>query len=415
MTTRRGRGEGGVRRRGDGRWEATIELGFRDGKRRRKFVTGRTKAEALEALRSEQHRLANGLPPTDARRRVADFLSWWADTVLPDTVSAGSEATYRRLLDLYVVPAVGHLKLATLAPAHVTEMMRAMATGELSATGRPLSPQTQSAARKVLGRALRRAEQEGLVIRNAAMLADGPRVPRHEGRSLTRNEARALLVAIEQDRLAPAFGLQLALGLRRGEVLGLRWSDVDLDGASAVIHVRRQLQRRPGKGVVLGELKTAHSRRDITLPTPMASALRRWRTTQATERLSVGASWQGGGDDLVFTTPVGTPVDPDNYRHRLSALTRSAGLGHWRTHELRHSAGSLLFDAGVPMKLISELLGHSSERVTSEVYVHTEAAHRARVAAAMATSLWGTPVGETSEFGGQLGGTLATFETLEAP
>ncbi|MHB1507982.1 MAG: tyrosine-type recombinase/integrase [Acidimicrobiales bacterium] len=402
MTKRRGSGEGGIRQRPDGRWEGSVDLGYQDGRRRRKFVYGHTKAEVLDALRKEHQRKEHGLPPTDARRTVADFLHWWADKVLPGTVTAGSEATYRRLVDLYIVPAVGRLKLSELAPAHVTEMMRSMASGELSSTGRPLSPQTQSSARKVLGRALRRAEQEGIIVRNAATLADGPRTARREGRSLTLGEARSLLRQLETDRLGPAFGIQLALGLRRGEVLGMRWSDLDLDCGRPVFRVRRQLQRQVGVGLVLTELKTHKSRRDLAIPGPLVEALRRWRATQSAERLAAGPAWQGA-DDLVFTTPLGTPVDPDNFRHRLSTITEQAGLGHWHTHELRHSAGSLLFDAGVPMKLISELLGHSSERVTSEVYVHTGERHRERVADVMAATLWGAePASE--DFGGQLGG-----------
>lgn len=400
MTSRRGKAEGGIRRRVDGRWEGSIDLGVRDGKRRRKYVYGRTKAETLESLRREQQRLTHGLPPTDGRRRLGDFLRWWADVVLPGSVAPGSEATYRRLLELYVAPALGHLRLNDLAPAHVTEMMRAMSAGELSSSGRGLSPQTQNAARKVLGRALRRAEQEGLLIRNAATLADGPRIQRKEGRRLTREGARSLILALQGDRLGPAFATQLALGLRRGEVLGTRWSDLDLADGRPALHVRTQLQRREGDGLVLTELKTPQSRRDLELPAPLADTLRRWRVVQTTERLAIGAAWRGG-DDLVFTTPIGTPVDPDNYRHRLGALAEAAGLGRWTTHELRHSAGSLLFDAGVPMKLISEQLGHSSERVTSDVYVHTEREHRVRVADTMADALFGDSAAPT-EFGGQI-------------
>lgn len=388
MTTRRGKAEGGIRLRPDGRWEGTIDLGYRDGRRRRKFVYGKTKSETLVKLRREQQHIASGLAPTDGQRRTADFLRWWCDQVLPGTVAAGSEATYRRLLELYVIPAIGHIRLSELAPAHVTEMMRAMESGELSSTGRGLSAQTRSSARKVLGRALRRAEQEGLVARNAATLADGPRVQRREGRSLSRDQAQMLLAALERDRLGPAFALQLALGLRRGEVLGARWGDLDLGGACGVLRVRSQLQRQGAGGLVLTDLKTPQSRRDIDVPSPMVDILRRWRGTQAAERLALGEAWQGSMD-LVFTTPIGTPVDPDNFRHRLTRITESLGIGRWTTHELRHSAGSLLFDAGAPMKLISEMLGHSSERVTSEVYVHTERSHRARVADVMSGVLWG--------------------------
>lgn len=388
MTTRRGKAEGGIRQRPDGRWEGTIDLGIRDGRRRRKFVYGKTKSEMVVKLRREQQHIASGLAPTDGQRRMADFLRWWCDKVLPGTVAPGSEATYRRLLELYVIPAIGHLRLSELAPAHVTEMMRAMGRGELSSTGKRLSAQTQSSARKVLGRALRRAQQEGLVARNAATLADGPRIQRREGRSLSRDQAQMLLAALERDRLGPAFALQLALGLRRGEVLGARWTDLELDGPRAVFRVRAQLQRQGVAGLVLTELKTPQSRRDIDVPSPMVDILRRWRGAQAAERLALGEAWQGSLD-LVFTTPIGTPVDPDNFRHRLTRITESLGIGRWTTHELRHSAGSLLFDAGAPMKLISEMLGHSSERVTSEIYVHTEQSQRARVANVMSGVLWG--------------------------
>ena len=130
MTKRRGRGDGTIRERSDGRWEGRIELGYGPtGKRRQKSVFGRTRREVVAKMRSEQQRLDSGLPPTDGRRRVRDFLQWWSEKVLPGTVSAGSEATYRRLLRLYVIPSVGNLRLTELAPAHVTEMMRSMEAG----------------------------------------------------------------------------------------------------------------------------------------------------------------------------------------------------------------------------------------------------------------------------------------------
>jgi integrase len=397
---RRGRGEGGVRKRADGRWEATIEVAHRDGKRRRKTLYARTRADAVQLLHQEQQRIASGLAPTDGRQTTGQFLRWWQRTVLPGTVSVGSEETYGRYLKCYVIPAVGHIRLATLTPARVTEMMRAMEAGQLS-SGRPLSAQTQNAARKLLARALRRAEQEGLIARNPAALADGPRIPRREGRSLTKEQAHALLVAVETDRLGTAYALQLALGLRRGEVLGLRWNDVDLDAEPPLVRVRQQLQRRPRSGLVLHDLKTPQSRRNLVLPAPATAALRSWRSAQAAERLASGGEWRNA-DGLVFTTPLGTPVDPANFRHRLSSLAESAGLGHWTTHELRHSAGSLLFAAGIPIKLISEMLGHLSERVTSDVYIHTQEAARNQVASTMADALWGGA--EQKPFGGQIGG-----------
>ena len=391
---RRGHGEGGIRRRPDGRWEGSIDLGYgSDGKRHRKFVYARTRAAVAERMRAEQQRIASGLAPTDERRTVEQFLRWWRATVLPGTVSRGTEETYSRVLDLYVIASVGRLPLARLGPADVTAMMRAMADGKLGS--RPLSPQTQNQARKVLSKALRRAQQEGIVTRNAASLADAPRLPRAEARSMTKDQAAALLRALDGKRMGVAYILQLALGLRRGEVLGLTWEHLDLDGEPPVARIRRQLRRFDDGGLVLADLKTPQSRRDLVIPTPLLPALRAWRSTQAAERLATGPAWRDTAG-LVFTTLVGTPVDPANYRHRLATITAKADLGRWTTHELRHSAGSFLFAAGVPMKLISQMLGHSSERVTSDVYVHTAEGARTQVAAAMADALWA----DTSAAGG---------------
>jgi len=363
------------------RWKLAVELGpALGGRRQRKIVSAKTAAEARVLARKVRDQLAAGLPPVREEPTLAAYLQWWADVVLPGAVSEGSEETYCRLLRLYVAPSVGRLKLTELAPGHVTEMMRAMESRGLSAS-------TRRAAKKVLGRALRRAMQEGLVLRNAARIADGPRLARTERRSLSATEARQLLQALHGERLGAAYEVTLALGLRRGEVLGLRWDDVDLDAKPPLLRVRQQLQRRPGKGLVLTALKTPKSRRDLVLPPQVADSLRRRRAAQASERLAAGSLWTGAG--LVFTTPAGAPVDPDNFRHRLAKLSQGAGLGAWTTHELRHSAGSLLFAMGVPMKVISETLGHSSERVTSEVYVHVQAEHRLEAAEAIARALWG--------------------------
>lgn len=384
---RRGRGEGGVRKRADGRWEGVVELGWTDGRRRRKYVYGKTRADVASKIRQEQQRLAAGLAPTDSRRTTGQFLEWWSKAVLPGTVSRSSEETYRRVLRLYVIPLVGLIPLAKLAPADVTEMMRAMAEGRASDRKRKLGVQTQNQARKVLSKALRRAQQEGLIGRNAASLADAPRLTRSEGRSLTAEQASLFLAALDGKRMGIAYVMQLALGLRLGEVLGLSWADLELETAPAA-SICRQLRRFEDGGLVLTDLKTPQSRRTLALPAPLVSGLSSWRSEQAQERLAAGPSWCDRSN-LVFTTPIGTPVDPANYRHRLATITDKAGLGRWTTHELRHSAGSFLFAAGVPMKLISETLGHSSERVTSDVYVHTAEAATRQVASTMAEVLWG--------------------------
>lgn len=168
-----------------------------------------------------------------------------------------------------------------------------------------LSPATRNAAKRVLGGALRRAMQEDLVYRNAAYIADGVRVPRTERRSLTMAQARILLDAFKHDRLGVAYALGLVLGLRRGEILGLRWADIDLDGQPPTVAVRRQLQRRQGRGLVLTELKTTKSRRTLVLPKQLAYDLRHLRVAQGGGRLAAGPLWaetrrRGGAGDLDY-------------------------------------------------------------------------------------------------------------------
>lgn len=296
---------------------------------------------------------------------------------LPGSVAESTEYTYRARVRLYITPALGHLPLTRLLPSHVSDLL-----DDLEAKG--LSVETRRLTRAVLRRALRRAEQEGLVGRNVAAIAQGPRFELREGRTMTGEQARAFLAsaqsapegrrrgptATRSARLYPALLIALGLGLRRGEVLGLRWESIDLDADQPVLHVRQQLLRRPnGGGLALADLKTQRSRRSIALPATVANALRSHRALQARDQMLAGPDWLNGSG-LVFTTPLGSPVDPRNFNTFVSKVSRDAGLGHWHPHELRHSAGSLLIAAGVPLQVVSEILGHSSTKVTSDIYIH---------------------------------------------
>ena len=179
-----------------------------------------------------------------------------------------------------------------------------------------------------------------MVGRNVVALTDGPRVVQAEGRTLTPEQARSLLRAASGERLEAAFVLMLSLGLRKGEVFGLRWADVDLD--NAVITVAQALSRVDSR-LVLGPVKTERSRRKINLPREVVSALRAHRTRQATERLALGESWRD--TSLVFTNEIGAPIDPTNFRRTFDRVTAKAGLVGWHPHELRHSCASLLLAA----------------------------------------------------------------------
>ncbi len=183
----------------------------------------------------------------------------------------------------------------------------------------------------------------------------------------------------------------LTCGLRLSELLGLAWDCVELDSDRPALLVRRGLKRVPGHGLVLDDVKTNRSRRTVHLAAPAVSVLRVHRREQAAERLRIGARWPAVplGADLVFRTGRGNPIDPSSFWKALGEATEEAGLGRWHPHELRHSAASLLLAQGVPLKVISEMLGHSSISVTADVYGHLLDDARAEAAAAMNRALSG--------------------------
>lgn len=385
MTSKRGNREGTIAFNEErGRWEGRLMVGTHDdGRPIRRKVTGKTRAEVVRRLAQLRKEADEGRTSVSRNLTVARFLDEWLRDVLPGTVAASTEANYRNVVSLYLRPRLGQKRLATLQARDVTRMLR-----DLEAEG--LSPNTRRLARSVLRRALRWAEAEGMVSRNVASLADGVKVGTPEGRTLTPDEARAFLAHVEGHRLGAAYAVALALGLRRGELLGLAWEDVDLKASPARLTVRRALKRIDGR-LVLDETKTKQSRRTVHLPAPVVEQLKAHRKRQLQERLEAGDLWAAKplGVDLVFRTPIGTAVDPDNFRTMTYRLTEGAGIGRWSPHELRHSCASLLLAQGVPLKVVSEVLGHSSIRVTADVYSHLLEPAKAEAADAATAALWG--------------------------
>jgi integrase len=203
------------------------------------------------------------------------------------------------------------------------------------------------------------------VHRNAAALADAPRAVRHEIRALTSDEARSFIEAVTGQRHEALYLLTVTLGLRRGEVLGLKWADLDFDART--VHVRGGLQRVGGK-LQLSEPKTKRSRRSLPMLDFVAKALRAHRTRQLQERLTAGSTWRDTG--YVFTTRIGTPVDPANLLDDFKRVLVRANLPHMRFHDLRHGAASLLLALNVHPRIVMELLGHSQISLTMDTYSH---------------------------------------------
>jgi integrase len=302
-----------------------------------------------------EHQL--GIASVDERTRTETFLIRWCEESLPGTVKESTAVGYRFILERYVIPYIGRIPLAKLGPADVQRMMRA-----LEEKGLGVSVRRQ--ARVILRRALGEALRWDLVTRNAAALVDAPKGARHRADALTQEQAATLLAACSGTPLEGVVTVAMATGLRKGEVLGLRWENVDL--VDRTVTVVGTLKRLPQAGLVLDTPKSSSSHRTVPLPAFCVATLADYRRRQIEQRLLIGSEWQDTG--YVFTTPIGTPLDPRNLTARFQTLCESAGLGRVRFHALRHTAATLMLNNGVPLEVISATLGHSSYAITADIY-----------------------------------------------
>jgi integrase len=297
------------------------------------------------------------------------FLGRWLDDCVKPSVKEQTHDQYAQTVRLYLAAdeSIGRIPLTKLAPQDVQQLINAKLIAGLS-------PRTVQLALVVLRRALDQAVKWGLVARNVAKLVDPPKVKRPKARPFTPKEAACFLDVIKGYRLEAVCTLAL-LGLREGELLGLRWQDVDLE--KRTVTIAQSLQRigrkhhdgRKRKSALrFVEPKTDRSRRTLALPEFIAAALRAERARHAERRLAAGPEWRDFG--LVFTTRLGTPIEPRNLYRDFKLLLARTDLPSIRFHDLRHSAATLLLARGVNMRAIMELLGHSRIGVTMDTYSH---------------------------------------------
>jgi integrase len=378
MAGKRLNGEGSIyQRASDGRWVGAISLGYdAKGKPLRKTVSAKTGEGVREKLRSIQRQVDDGLPPPDDRMTIKQLLERWQEDVLRHQVATGAYDNYKSLAKHHIEPTLGRKRVSKLTAADVDALISAKIDEQYSVS-------TVRRIRSILSQAVDQAVRWGVVGRNVVALTRGPKGTRKEGRTLTLEQAKKLLEAAGGKRLEAFYVTMLGLGLRPGEALGLTWEAVDF--SSGVLTVRQALKRE-GTVLVLGEVKTPKSRRSINLPEPVTAALKAHEKKQAVERETAGDEWTDLG--LVFTTDVGTPIDPSNIRRNFDAMCEKAGLGHWHPHELRHSAASIMLAQRVPLEVVADVLGHSSIRMTADVYGHVLAPQREAAAEAMTAALW---------------------------
>lgn len=394
---RRGNGEGTIakridrRERKDGtivetaRYSAAVTL--RDGSR--KFLYGKTREDVRDKLARAIETVRAGRKIPSDRLTVAAFLDQWLEDSARPKLKPTTYHSYERLIRTHIKPALGARPLARLAASDVQTWLN-----ETSAAG--LSPRTCQYLHAILRAALNRARKWQLIGENVALLVDPPRGAKPEIHPLSPADAAAFLAASSGHLYEHLYAFLLASGLRLGEALALRWEDVDMDARQ--LRVRHTLERLPRTPWRLAEPKSASGRRAVPLIGPALVALRAQRARQAEQRLGLGPDWHDFG--FVFTSTVGTPLDGPNVYHHFKAILSKLATGRYlaagephgpgrpalarwlleqpdgrhlldhRLHDLRHSTATYLLAAGVPARVVMELLGHSQISLTLNTYSH---------------------------------------------
>ncbi|MEU3033496.1 tyrosine-type recombinase/integrase [Streptomyces griseoaurantiacus] len=437
MSGRRSNGDSSVYfSEADGKWHGWVTVGTKPNgapDRRHRMGTDeavvRAKVRELERARDAGKTRKAGRPPT-----VQQWLTTWMDTACARKVADGTMSPrtlddYRSKCRLYLFPGIGRHRVDKLEASHLDALY-------LDMIKRNLSSGTVLKTHRILARALKVAMQRDIVARNVATLVEPPSPAEGEIEPFSQAEARALLAAAAERRNGARWSVALALGLRQGEALGLRWKYVDLD--AGVAKIWWQLQRltwqhgcedphacgaahhrkackagctrhaklkngcpkpcpkgctahakmcpeRTGGGLVFREPK-GKNKRLAPIPPPLVPLLKAHRKDQVRERLAAGQMWEE--HDLVFCQPTGRPIDPRADWDEFKALLGAAGLRNARVHDNRHTAGTLLIEAGVSPRVVMELLGHSSMRMTQR-YTHVASVLANDAAKRMGDALWG--------------------------
>lgn len=359
--------KGNITRRGKSSWRLKFDVG-RDpetGKRLIQYVTVRGKRQDAEReLTRRLNALHEGTWIEPSSVTVADYIRGWLDDAAHG-ISPKTKERYWQLAEQQIIPHLGTVPLQKLRPAQIQEWHGILLRSG-GKDGRPLSARTVGHAHRVLHRALARAALSEVVSRNVASLVHPPRVEANEVAILTAEQMVDVLAKLEGHALHPIVAVALATGMRRGELLALRWGDVDLDGAT--LRVERSLEETMA-GLRLKTPKTRHGRRMVSLPPSAVDVLREHRRQQLELRLALGLG-RHDSDALVFSRPDGSPLSPDNLSRDWRRLTASRGLPRVMFHALRHSHASALIASGVDVLTVSRRLGHGSPVVTLTVYGH---------------------------------------------
>ncbi len=383
----------------DGKWHGRVTMGTRDdGKPDRRHVEAKTRTEVyrkvreLEKQRDSGHVRKPGRPST-----VEQWLNHWVEEIAAPSISENTLAGYRVAVRVHLIPGVGAHRLDKLQPEHLEKLYKRM-------QAKGSSPATAHQAHRTIRTALGEAVRRGHITINPAELAKPPRLTETEVEPYTVDEVQRILAAAAERRNGVRWAVALALGLRQGEALGLRWPDVDLDDAS--LFVRRSRNRPkyehgcdgkcdrdragycPARRLIrseAGNTKSANGRRAIGLPEELVKLLGIHRDEQDRERQLAGQLWHDG--DWIFTSPTGRPVNPSTDYHDWKRLLRVAGVRDARLHDARHTAATVLLILGVPERAVMALMGWADTGLAKR-YQHITSQVRHDIAGQVGGLLW---------------------------
>jgi integrase len=353
--SRRGRGEGTVWQRPDGRWCAQISQGYVAGKRKRRTIFGDTKQGVLDEVARFRSRQIEGSLPEPSTMTVEGFLERWMASSGGESVAGSTAASYRRNIKTHIVPHIGPVAIQKLTALHVEHMLASMMVrGDKKA-----SPRMRVYALSILSQALDQAVKWGFVFRNVCDAVDRPQVPHYEIHQLDESQCDTFLKGTASEEHAAFWCVALGTGARLGELLALKWVDVDFD--KRLLSIRRTLSI-VGKQTIIKEPKTRSGRRQITLGDRALRSLTKLRKDQ----LKAGFA----ASEWVFIDEKGHRLKRGRMQRRLPVILKELGLPRIRMHDLRHSHATLLLLAGTHPRVVQERLGHSSVAITLDVYSH---------------------------------------------
>jgi integrase len=380
----RGNNEGSIRERKKGQWEGRVTIGRKpDGRPNRISFYGTSRQEVSNKITDALSKLQNGTFVEPNKVTISQWLDKWMEVYQKGTISPNFYARRKDLIRLHITPKIGKILLLKLKPADIKGFYNQLAkdgrkprkkkNGDTisfkEGTSLGLATGTIRHIHNILNPAMRQAVREGLVPKNVVADVTPPKlVKTREANPLDKTEAGLYLAALKDNRLYAGFVVELTTGLRRGELIGLHWSDIQ----NGVLKIRRQVSRVKhddgSSSLEYTDLKTPSSYRSIVLPTITIAELKAHKARQAQEKLLAGKTYKDEG--LIFCNTIGQKLDTRRFYSIHSDTLKKIGLKHRAFHDLRHSVASLLLQAGESIKTVQDIMGHADADTLMNVYAH---------------------------------------------